>query len=419
MNSLWEKYKWHIVRAGLFSLFLLSTVVNYMESKARFLLLLEKYSQHAIEDFSPFDDAGFNINLFALVLVLLYPLVIKYLKNKDVINKVSLWRSKEVAVFSIVLALYCILSLIEVQSVSDPIWFIYVISLLFILLFNWSYFFGERSENKNPQQFKWNNNKAAIFITVVSLSLIFLMIRLKLITETNKENVYEILFTLSQMLLFTIWGYVVISWFIRQWKDIRRLKNENSKAELLHLKSQINPHFFFNTLNNLYGLIKSDQDQARELVLDLSEMMRYTIYKGQKEFVSLENEIDYLEKYIEIHKKRYQKTIEINFNHNLSKENNAYQLMPLLFIILVENAFKHGVENLTSEAFINISLIAEKNSIDFTVENNFDENELPEVPGIGLSNLKRRLELVYPTSHRLNLTRANNIFTAELTLELI
>ncbi|MEM7552090.1 MAG: sensor histidine kinase [Bacteroidota bacterium] len=190
---------------------------------------------------------------------------------------------------------------------------------------------------------------------------------------------------------------VTIPWLFWQVRSVIRLKNEKKKTELLHLKSQINPHFFFNTLNNLYGLIEKDPKQAGKLVLKLSDMMRYSIYQGQQEVVSLEKEVDYLKDYIELQQMRYHKEIDVKFDVHIGI---GYTLTPLLFIILLENAFKHGVENLRSDAFIYLSLATSGDEIIFSIKNNFDSSISSEKGGIGLKNLKRRLELAYHAKHR-------------------
>ena len=208
---------------------------------------------------------------------------------------------------------------------------------------------------------------------------------------------------------------LIARWIFKQTKSILALKNENAKTELLHLKSQVNPHFFFNMLNNLYGLVDKDSKKAQELILKLSDMMRYSIYEGQKDMVPLAAEVDYLQNYIALHKMRYHKTIDVVFNHQL--EETEVRIMPLLFIILLENAFKHGVENLRENAYVHINMSAENNEICFDIENNFDTTQDNEQEGIGLKNLKRRLELVYPNSHTLSFSKTNDIYKAQLIIK--
>lgn len=208
-------------------------------------------------------------------------------------------------------------------------------------------------------------------------------------------HIYILLFFISMM----VW---MIRWLVIQIKYILRLKKDKTQAELMHLKSQVNPHFFFNTLNNLYGLVELNPAKAQQLILKLSDMMRYSIYEGQKDWVSLADEITYLENYMDLHKMRYHKTIDIRFDVDV--EDPTIKIMPLLLIIMVENAFKHGVEKLRKGAFVYIRLKATLKYIDFEIENNFDADEQIDNPGIGLNNLKKRLELVYFKKHELEIS---------------
>lgn len=182
----------------------------------------------------------------------------------------------------------------------------------------------------------------------------------------------------------------------------------------MHLKSQVNPHFFFNTLNNLYGLVEKDTAKAQQLILKLSDMMRYSIYEGQKDWVTLAEEISYLENYMDLHRMRYHKEITIRFD--VEAEDRSIKIMPLLFIILVENAFKHGVEKLRKDAFVHIRLKATKQLIDFEIENNFDTEDTQHSGGIGLTNLKQRLALVYLNRHEVNISSQADIYKIRLRL---
>ncbi|MHB0753710.1 sensor histidine kinase [Polaribacter sp. M15] len=214
---------------------------------------------------------------------------------------------------------------------------------------------------------------------------------------------------------FIIVFITIAYWIFKQIKSIFKLRNEKEKTELLHLKSQVNPHFFFNTLNNLYGMMEKNSKE-REMVLKLSDMMRYSIYEGEKDWVTLKNELDYLQNYIELQEIRYHKKSDVQFNHNI--ENPDAKVMPLLFIILLENAFKHGLENLEKDAFIHIDFSESNNEVQFVIENNFEIQQTSNHKGIGLKNLKRRLALVYPKKHSLSLDVNNTIYKVTLSLKL-
>ncbi|WP_375561070.1 sensor histidine kinase [Bernardetia sp. OM2101] len=246
-------------------------------------------------------------------------------------------------------------------------------------------------------------------ITFFIVTTIFIMIFNDLFGEEEAFGIFSLVFFLVMIIEIT-------RWIFSQIKSIFILKKEKKQVELLHLKSQVNPHFFFNTLNNLYGLVAQDTDKAQALILKLSEMMRYSIYEGENDWVSLDEEVIYLKNYIELHKMRYHKTIDVHFDIDIVDGNE--KVMPLLFIILLENAFKHGVENLRKDAFVSIKLEATQSEINFEVENNFDEEEISENSGIGLKNLKRRLELVYPKKHQLETSVKDTIYKAQLNLKI-
>ncbi|MEN5231579.1 sensor histidine kinase [Sphingobacterium faecium] len=194
------------------------------------------------------------------------------------------------------------------------------------------------------------------------------------------------------------------------------MESKKSKAELSLLKSQINPHFFFNTLNNLYGLIIEKSDDAPKVVLKLSDIMRYTIYMGKKDAVPLKDEVEYLKNYIELHKIRYQKKVDIIFNQS---QNTDYHIAPLLFIIPLENAFKHGVESLTEDAFIHIHMKTDNGIIYYEIENNFEPRKTNEIVGIGIENLKQRLKLLYPNKHKIEIENQDFVYKLTLKIETI
>jgi LytS/YehU family sensor histidine kinase len=209
---------------------------------------------------------------------------------------------------------------------------------------------------------------------------------------------------------------LLFGWLFQQWKWLRSIESKKAKAELALLKSQINPHFFFNTLNNLYGLTVEKSDHAPHVVLKLSDMMRYTIYMGKEDLVPLKDEVDYLKNYIELHKIRYQKKVDIQFNYSGISD---YQIAPLLYIIPLENAFKHGVEKLTGNAYIHMNISTGNGSIFFEIENNFEKLETIQDFGIGLNNLKQRLQLLYPKKHQLTIENTDSVYKLSLKLDTI
>jgi len=247
-----------------------------------------------------------------------------------------------------------------------------------------------------------------IVLFYIPLLVYFIYIRL---FSGNLEAYLKIKEDFPFVIFFVPIPILFILWFYEQWKWLKNLKAEKSQAELALLRTQINPHFFFNTLNNLYALTVKNSKQAPEVILKLSDMMRYTIYEGEKESVTIKNEIEYLKNYIELHKIRYKKTVTFQFNNTVDE---TLTIAPLLFIILLENAFKHGVESLTEDAYIYIDISNDDDYIYFVIENNFDTKEIGETKGIGLTNLKRRLSLIYPQNHELVIQQQENIYKATL-----
>ena len=246
----------------------------------------------------------------------------------------------------------------------------------------------------------------SVYGMIVSYFLFF-----RMYSDYN-ENYHN---TVINLLIIPI-PVIIALWVYEQWRWLKTLQADKGKAELALLKSQINPHFFFNTLNNLYGLTVEKSDRAPEVVMKLSDMMRYTIYEGKEDYVTLEKEIEYLQNYIELHKLRYQKKVSINFTHYIDGVN---KVAPLLFIILLENAFKHGVESLTRDAYIHLDLTADSKQILFTIENNFDHESMEYRKGIGLDNLKKRLNHMYPNQYELIMEERPPIFRASLNIELV
>lgn len=206
----------------------------------------------------------------------------------------------------------------------------------------------------------------------------------------------------------------IVLWLFERWKWVKTLEAEKEKAELALLKSQVNPHFFFNTLNNLHSLTVKQSAEAPEVILKLSEMMRYTIYEGSKERVTLAEELNYLTHYIDLHKLRYHRIVNIEFNSDIQDDA---PVAPLLFIVILENALKHGVESLSESAYLKMVLTSTDQVIHFSVENNYNPSVRKNEHGIGLDNLRKRLDLIYPGSHELTIRDENGNFKVDLRLE--
>ncbi len=193
-------------------------------------------------------------------------------------------------------------------------------------------------------------------------------------------------------MLLSIPFILAFQWF-KQRSAIAILEKEKSATELNLLKQQINPHFFFNTLNNLYALSLRQDKQTPEVILQLSDLMRYVIYKGKESRVTLAEDVAYIEDYIELQQIRLHKNLDLKFVKDIQDPNIL--IPPLLFIILVENAFKHGIEPAEKDCFLHVYLKSDDEGWLFTCENSYEIEDTIKENGIGLDNLKRRLELHY------------------------
>lgn len=238
-----------------------------------------------------------------------------------------------------------------------------------------------------------------------------------IIEKSPSAIAFDIYFRGARLLFIATVTYIILTWLYGKWAAYQQLKQEHARAELALLRSQLDPHFFFNTLNNLYGLSVEGSKQAPKMILQLSAMMRYTLYEGTADWVPLQKELDYLQQYIALHKLRYHKQVDINVQVDMGKEE--YKIAPLLLIVLLENAFKHGVDRMLNNAYLRVGLKADKQCLTYTVENNFDPTIEPKQGGIGLQNLKKRLALLYPTKHQLELREDTSTFYAQLKLNWI
>lgn len=196
----------------------------------------------------------------------------------------------------------------------------------------------------------------------------------------------------------------------------KELEKLHVESELSMLKNQLNPHFLFNTLNNIYSLISINQSSAQQALHQLSKLLRYVLYESNKEWVSIKHEIEMLNDYIALMSLRLNKEVFVDSKFEIKED---IQIAPLLFISLIENAFKHGVHP-TQKSFIKIYLGFMDNLLFFTITNsNFPkDNSDKSGSGIGLDNLKKRLEIIYPNKHTFQIHQNQEIYSVELTLSI-
>lgn len=201
----------------------------------------------------------------------------------------------------------------------------------------------------------------------------------------------------------------------------KELEYKTTQTELNFLRSQINPHFLFNTLNNLYALTLKKSDTAPETVLKLSEIMRYMLYECNERKVLLSKEINYLKNYIELEKLRLHDSFDIKVEIN--GEVGTHKLSPLLLTPFIENAFKHGITQQLIKGYIHVILNISDDWLELIIKNSKQQNGPIEKPkkksgGIGLQNVKRRLEILYPKTHELNIENKLNEYNINLKVKL-
>lgn len=235
----------------------------------------------------------------------------------------------------------------------------------------------------------------------------------------TKPNIYTSIYSIFYMLPYAIAGlflYLIYDWYNKAYKQ-KELEKQNIQSELALLKSQINPHFLFNTLNNIDSLIKSNPTKASDTLVELSDMMRYMIYDTNVEKVPLKQELDYIDNYLKLQSLQYANSYLVKYE---IKGNTDYiTVPPMLFIPFIENAFKHCTDKDSKDA-ISFSFNISQKSILFEAVNIYNENQKiskDKSSGVGLDIVKRRLEILYPNKHQLTIEQKNDLFCISLKLE--
>ena len=296
---------------------------------------------------------------------------------------------------SIIPAVYINLELLLIRLGKGHIRLIYILSVIVLVaLFSWiNYsFFDQWSSRVLPDYF---------FISYFTWGQVVLFF-----------SVYIIITSLLKLSK---------SWFMvsELQKELLEKEKQKTEVELRALKAQINPHFFFNTLNNIYSMSLDKDDRLPATILQLSELMRYFLYEAKDNFIPLEKELVVVNNYIALQRLRSNEQLLIE----VKKEGEVtdQKIAPLLLITFLENAFKHGAKGGSANTFIRLLIQVQKNQLNFTIENNkgtVDEMESTVYKGVGLENVKRQLELLYPGRHILNIKEPDNCFTVQLQLSI-
>jgi sensor histidine kinase YesM len=266
-----------------------------------------------------------------------------------------------------------------------------------------------------------NKNKVLIMI-------VFTMVMTVLGTYFSEFIIMRIIYQLDNYSFWThslgiLGEYFFIGILFLSFYHIKKnhqLDHEKKMAEINSLKAQINPHFLLNTLNSIYAYSLEGNQKAPELILKLSDNFKYVLYEGQKNKVSLSNDLDHIKDFIEINRLRWGDKVEFVFTNKI--ENKELQIAPLLLITFVENAVKYTSKLKGNQHKIEIEYLEKNNRLTFSCKNSFDKNyklyNLWEECVIGLTNTKKRLDLMYQNQYQLNITDEDSIFNVHLTLEL-
>ncbi|WP_165372237.1 sensor histidine kinase [Emticicia agri] len=275
---------------------------------------------------------------------------------------------------------------------------------------------------------KWNVLKTifilflAFFLAIIAFLYISGLLQQYVLKRSmENENYFSFAsFLYAFFLLSFTSGIALTLKLIRQHIRTREAEQEMSKkrleAELRFLKAQTNPHFLFNTLNNIYGLARKKSDDTAEVVMKLSKLLRFMLYETNKPSISIEDELKVMEDYIELEKIRYNQRLKIDFSATV--DNQHEPIAPLILLPFVENAFKHGAGESINESSIRIEILLKQGNLYFSIENSKSEDsQLVITEKIGLSNVRRQLELMYP-DHRLSIENLSSTFTIVLELNL-
>lgn len=260
----------------------------------------------------------------------------------------------------------------------------------------------------------------SLMITTVFLSIgaIFFIGGFNMEALNSTDPLIEKIIPVIIINAFSLWLLAIVSSIL--WSFYNRLKdteNERLSAQIASLKSQINPHFLFNTLNNIYATAIDTSPKTADMVDMLSEMMRYTMRETQQDVVSLEDELHYISNYIELQRLRLDRSVKLEFS-SLEDIPNL-QIAPMLLIPFIENAFKHGV-NSEQKSHIKIEITMIKNELQLSVINNKVDIQQSscERSGLGIDNTKHRLNLIYPAKHLLVIKETEKLFSISLYINL-
>ena len=238
--------------------------------------------------------------------------------------------------------------------------------------------------------------------------------------ESARRNVYHSSIIPGNLMIYVLGCLYGLSrdWIFKTRKQ-NQLLREKMQADIDLLRSQINPHFFFNALNNIYAITQRNKDpESGDALLQLSEVMRYMIYDSNVESIGLEKEISHLRKYVEVMRLKFDKNDPLDIRISQKGILKRHRIAPLILLPFVENAFKHGL-TAKGEGYVIIDISKKDNYFRFTIENSLQRGRkgFRKHPGIGLDNVKKRLSLIYPDRHKLQITKTRESYAVILTID--
>lgn len=301
------------------------------------------------------------------------------------------------------------------EELHDQLYIIGLTSGLDIITFLVFYFFFI------PQLLQRKNiiiNSIGVFIYWVSYGVIWSWIyHITNMSQGIEESIAIYKASFGHTLLNTLYALFIrlsADWFVKFQKQ-KDLEKQNLMTELALLRSQVNPHFLFNTLNNIHSFSLTEPEKSSFAIIKLSEMMRYMLYEANGEKVALEKEVNYVQNLIELHKLRFKDDQFVKLE--IIGELGTKQIPPMIFLPFIENAFKHGKQNVKDA--IQIHLKVEESQMIFNCRNfikSKSDTEKTQLGGVGLKNIKRRLQLLFPEQHQLSITSDDILYSVELII---
>ncbi|RPD39369.1 sensor histidine kinase [Chitinophaga barathri] len=276
-----------------------------------------------------------------------------------------------------------------------------------------AYFLIPKLFNK---RFWWLYLVSALLLTGLTIPLKWQILAHWFPNTLKDFTLYRFIFAPSFVTMIISFLYRVLSDRIRHEKEQKERRAEQMATELKFLRSQVSPHFLFNVLTNLVSLARKKSDQMEPALIRLSGLMRYMLYDTQQQKVELQKEIEYLNSYVELQKLRFGNDVDIEYE--VQVQDDHYNIEPMLLIAFVENAFKHGTGT-GENPWISIRLKVDQGVMVFEVQNRFEQHtSKDDSSGIGLHNVKARLNLLYKGRHQLDINEDNKVFKVTLTLQL-